>query len=111
MGCGTGEHALLAAGLGLDAWGVDTSPAAIGIAGRKAAERGLSARFTVHDAFDLPGLGERFDTVLDSGLFHVFSDEDRRGTPGASATWSRPAAGISCCAPATRSRQGSGRAG
>jgi hypothetical protein len=31
----------------------------------------------VHDALDLPGLGERFDTVLDSALFHVFSDEDR----------------------------------
>lgn len=77
VGCGTGEHALLAAGLGLDVWGVDTSPAAIGIAERKAAERGLSARFTVHDALDLPGLGERFDTVLDSALFHVFSDEDR----------------------------------
>jgi SAM-dependent methyltransferase len=77
VGCGTGEHALLAAARGLAAWGVDTSPAAIGIAERKAAERGLSARFAVHDALDLPALGERFDTVLDSALFHVFSDEDR----------------------------------
>jgi SAM-dependent methyltransferase len=77
VGCGTGEHALLAAAGGLDVWGVDTSPAAIGIAERKAAERGLSARFAVHDALDLPALGERFDTVLDCGLFHVFSDEDR----------------------------------
>ena len=25
----------------------------------------------------LPNLGEQFDTVLDSGLFHVFDDEDR----------------------------------
>jgi SAM-dependent methyltransferase len=77
VGCGTGEHALLAAARGLDAWGVDTSPAAIALAGHKAAERGLSARFSVHDALDLPALGERFDTVLDSALFHVFSDEDR----------------------------------
>jgi hypothetical protein len=25
----------------------------------------------------LPSLGEQFDTVLDSGLFHVFNDDDR----------------------------------
>jgi hypothetical protein len=25
----------------------------------------------------LPDLGKQFDTVLDSGLFHVFDDEDR----------------------------------
>lgn len=78
-GCGTGEHALLAAGLGLPALGVDMSPAAIEIARRKAAERGLEelARFEVRDALDLGSLGDRFDTVLDSGLFHVFGDEDR----------------------------------
>ena len=78
-GCGTGEHALLAASLGLPALGVDMSAAAIAIARRKAAERGLGehARFAVHDALDLGSLGERFDTVLDSGLFHVFDDEDR----------------------------------
>lgn len=78
-GCGTGEHVLLAAGLGLSALGVDTSPAAIGIARRKAAERGLRGRacFQVHDARDLGSLGGQFDTVLDSGLFHIFGDEDR----------------------------------
>jgi cyclopropane fatty-acyl-phospholipid synthase-like methyltransferase len=27
----------------------------------------------------LPDLGEQFDTVVDSGLFHVFGDEDRAG--------------------------------
>lgn len=77
VGCGTGEHALLAAGLGLPAVGVDASPAAIEIAGRKAAERGLQARFLLHDALDLAALGEQFDTVIDSGLFHVFTDQDR----------------------------------
>ncbi|HWG00838.1 MAG TPA: methyltransferase domain-containing protein [Trebonia sp.] len=77
VGCGTGEHALLAAGRGLAATGVDSSPTAIGIAARKAAERGLGVTFTVHDALDLGALGARFDTVLDSALFHVFSDADR----------------------------------
>jgi cyclopropane fatty-acyl-phospholipid synthase-like methyltransferase len=77
VGCGTGEHALLAAGLGLDATGVDAAPTAIRLAEGKARERGLQARFLVWDALDLPGLGEQFDTVLDCGLFHVFDDADR----------------------------------
>lgn len=77
VGCGTGEHALMAAGLGLPALGVDTSPTAIEIAGRKARERDLKARFVLHDALDLGALAEQFDTVIDSGLFHVFTDQDR----------------------------------
>jgi SAM-dependent methyltransferase len=76
-GCGTGEHVLMAAGRGLDATGIDAAPTAIAIAQRKAADRGLSARFLVWDALRLPELGEQFDTVLDSGLFHVFDDERR----------------------------------
>ena len=31
----------------------------------------------VWNALDLAALDERFDTVLDSGLFHVFDDDDR----------------------------------
>jgi SAM-dependent methyltransferase len=77
VGCGTGEHALLAASRGLSATGVDASPTAIARARRKAAERDLHVTFTVHDALDLGSLGERFDTVIDSALFHVFDDEDR----------------------------------
>jgi SAM-dependent methyltransferase len=76
-GCGTGEHALMAASLGLDAIGVDVSRKAIGLARRKAEDRGLAARFVVWDALDLPALGQRFDCVLDSGLFHVLDDADR----------------------------------
>ena len=76
-GCGTGEHALLAASLGCEALGVDSAPRAIALARAKAAERGLEARFEVWDALDLPGLGEQFDWVVDSGLFHVFDDTDR----------------------------------
>jgi cyclopropane fatty-acyl-phospholipid synthase-like methyltransferase len=45
---------------------------------RKAAERGLSATFLVKDALTLKDWPERFDSVIDSGLFHVFSDEDHR---------------------------------
>ena len=77
VGCGTGEHALMAATRGLDATGIDAVPRAINLAQRKARDRGLTARFLVWDALKLPDLGEQFDTVLDSGLFHVFDDEDR----------------------------------
>jgi len=76
-GCGTGEHALMAAALGLDATGIDGSPRAIDLARRKAAERGVDVRFLVADARGLGSLGEVFDTVIDSGLFHVFGDDDR----------------------------------
>jgi SAM-dependent methyltransferase/DNA-binding MarR family transcriptional regulator len=77
VGCGTGEHALLAAGLGLQATGIDAAPAAIAIAQGKARDRGLPARFLVWDALQLAALNEQFDTVLDCGLFHVFDDDDR----------------------------------
>jgi SAM-dependent methyltransferase len=76
-GCGTGEHALMAAAMGLETTGVDTSPTAVGLAEAKANARSLDVRFLVADALELPALGTRFDTVMDSGLFHVFDDESR----------------------------------
>jgi SAM-dependent methyltransferase len=76
-GCGTGEHALLAASRGLEAVGVDFAPTAIAVAEKKARDRGLDARFLVADALELGGLGEQFDTVVDCGLFHTFDDDGR----------------------------------
>jgi len=76
-GCGTGEHVLLVAARGAAAMGVDLSVVAIEKARGKAAERGLTARFEVADALHLERLGESFDTITDSGLFHVFDDADR----------------------------------
>ena len=77
VGCGSGEHALLAASLGLEATGIDVAAAAIERARQKAVQRGLEARFVVGNVLDLADLGEQFDTVLDSGLFHVLEDDDR----------------------------------
>ncbi len=77
VGCGTGENALLFAGRGHDVWGVDMVPFAISQARSKARDRGLGARFRVADALELEALDRTFDTVIDSGLFHVFSDDDR----------------------------------
>jgi SAM-dependent methyltransferase len=77
IGCGTGEHALMAAALGLPATGIDSSPRAIQLAERKAKERNLAPRFVVGDALELESRDERYDTVLDCGLFHVLDDDDR----------------------------------
>jgi cyclopropane fatty-acyl-phospholipid synthase-like methyltransferase len=77
-GCGTGDTALFFAGRGHKVTGIDFLDEPIRRAKRKAAERGLSVNFFVMDALALKDLPEVFDAVIDSGLFHVFSDEDRR---------------------------------
>ncbi len=76
-GCGTGEHVLMLAARGLESTGVDAAPRAIEVARAKATERGLPARFLVWDVLRLADLGEQFDTVIDSGLFHVLDDRRR----------------------------------
>jgi SAM-dependent methyltransferase len=77
-GCGTGENALFFAQQGHKVTGIDFLEEPITRARRKATVRGLSATFLVMDALALKDLPEVFDSVIDSGLFHVFSDEDRR---------------------------------
>jgi len=76
-GCGTGENALLLAAQGHPVLGVDFAADAIERAAAKAAHRGLPVEFLVADALDLAALGRTFDTVLDVGLFHTFSDAER----------------------------------
>ena len=77
-GCGPGDNALYFASRGHKVTGIDFLDEPITRAGRKATERGLSATFLVMDALALKDLPELFDNVIDGGLFHVFSDEDRR---------------------------------
>jgi SAM-dependent methyltransferase len=77
-GCGTGEHALFLASRGHRVVGIDFVPEAIRRARAKAAERGLLVDFQVKDATKLSEWGARFASVIDWGLFHVFSDDDRR---------------------------------
>jgi SAM-dependent methyltransferase len=89
-GCGTGEQALLAASSGADALGVDISPLAIEQARGKAASRGIKARFEVADALSLGDLGLSFDTIIDSGLFHVLDDDNRARYVSSLASVSRP---------------------
>lgn len=77
-GCGTGENALFFASRGQNVTGIDFLAGPIKLAKQKAAERGLTVTFLVMDALALKELPEGFDNVIDSGLFHVFSDDDRR---------------------------------
>lgn len=76
-GCGTGENALFFAARGCQVTGIDFLDTPIARARHKANTRGLQADFLVQDALTLPDWGARFDHVIDSGLFHVFSDADR----------------------------------
>ena len=57
---------------------------------RKAAERGLSATFRVQDALTLDKVKDRFNSAIDSGLFHVFSDADRKRYVDGLATVLKP---------------------
>lgn len=77
-GCGTGENALLFAGRGHKVTGIDFLAEPIKRAKQKGVERGLAATFLVMDALALKELPEVFDSVIDSGLFHCFSDDDRQ---------------------------------
>jgi cyclopropane fatty-acyl-phospholipid synthase-like methyltransferase len=77
IGCGTGEHALFFAGEGFEVWGIDSAPLAIQKAREKADKRELRVHFIVLNALELVRLDRKFDTAIDSGLFHTLSDEDR----------------------------------
>ncbi|WP_158880182.1 class I SAM-dependent methyltransferase [Amycolatopsis anabasis] len=76
LGCGTGEHTIHLSRLGYDVRGFDFSPRAVEQARANAAGRNVPARFEVADALHLPG-EPRFDTIVDSALFHIFDDVDR----------------------------------
>lgn len=86
LGCGTGEHTILLAGLGYDVLGADAAPTAVRRARERAAAAGVDARFVVADALAPAGLGP-FDTVVDSALFHLFDPADQ-------ARYARALAGI-----------------
>jgi SAM-dependent methyltransferase len=77
VGCGTGEHALLVASLGLPVLGVDVAETALAMARKKARDRGMVIEFVAADALHLDCLQRTFRTVLDCGLFHTFNAEER----------------------------------
>lgn len=74
-GTGPGHHAIHYASKGLSATGIDASPAAIERARQNAQKAGVTVDFQVADATKLEGLDGKFDTVVDTAFYHVFTDE------------------------------------
>src|ERR1700737_983406 len=68
---------MLGASHGAEAMGVDVAELAIERARAKAQQRGISAMFEVGDVLHLDRLRRQFDVITDSGVFHVFDDEER----------------------------------
>jgi SAM-dependent methyltransferase len=78
LGCGAGNYAIYLAGLGFDVTGVDSSPAAIKIAGENAKKRGVRCRFIVADLLgDLHEVTGTFDFAYDWEFLHHIFPEDR----------------------------------
>jgi len=83
-GCGEGAISLALVERGHTTVGLDMSPTAIELARREAQRRGLTnASFAVADISDFtaypPGSAGRFDTIVDSTLFHSMPVELRDG--------------------------------
>jgi SAM-dependent methyltransferase/predicted esterase len=77
LGCGTGENALFLASRGHEVRGIDFVEVAIQRAKAKAKDRELNDYFEIGDALKLSKGDRVFDSVVDCGLFHVFTDEER----------------------------------
>lgn len=79
-GCGHAELALALAADGYTVVGIDLSPTAIAAATKAAAERNLSnATFVQGDITAFTGFDGRFNTIIDSTLFHSLPVEGRDG--------------------------------
>jgi 2-heptyl-1-hydroxyquinolin-4(1H)-one methyltransferase len=79
-GCGEAALSMHLAALGHNTVGLDASPAAIELAKAEAAKRGLTnASFEVADISSFTGYDGRFNTIVDSTLFHSMPVELRDG--------------------------------
>jgi cyclopropane fatty-acyl-phospholipid synthase-like methyltransferase len=79
IGCGRGENAIMLAMNGCDVTGIDLSEDAISDAKAKAIERYVKVNFAVGNVLQMDRLfmEDEFDIVIDSGLFHVMTEEER----------------------------------
>src|SRR3954449_4974806 len=80
VGCGEAAVDLYLAERGFTTVGLDLSPTAIELAKAEAAKRGLTnASFAVADISAFTGYDGRFNTIVDSTLFHSIPVEAREG--------------------------------
>jgi len=80
VGCGEAAVDLFLAERGFTTVGLDLSPTAIDLARAEAAKRGLTnASFEVADISAFGGYDGRFNTIVDSTLFHSIPVELREG--------------------------------
>ncbi|GAA3530579.1 class I SAM-dependent methyltransferase [Amycolatopsis ultiminotia] len=77
IGCGLGDNAAFLASRGHRVTGLDGAPTALAEARARAAAKGLEITFEQADATRLDGYEGRFDTVLDSALYHCLDEETR----------------------------------
>jgi SAM-dependent methyltransferase len=100
IGCGLGDNAIFLASRGHSVTGLDGSPTAVERARSRAAQADLLApiagsagvTFDVADATDLAGYDGRFDTVVDSALYHCLDDEGRQAYAASLYRATRPGA-------------------
>ncbi|MEV6163373.1 class I SAM-dependent methyltransferase [Streptomyces sp. NPDC052052] len=89
-GCGLGDNCIFLASRGYRVTAVDAASAAIELATERAG--GADIEFAVADATSLTGFEDRFDTVLDSALFHTLDADGRRRYAAALHRAARPGA-------------------
>jgi SAM-dependent methyltransferase len=92
IGCGLGDNAIFLASRGYSVTALDGSPAAIELASTRAAEAGVKVTFAAADATNLTGYDGRFDTVVDSALYHCLDDDGRRAYAAGLHRATRPGA-------------------
>ncbi|MFI5612234.1 class I SAM-dependent methyltransferase [Amycolatopsis sp. NPDC051903] len=92
IGCGLGDNAAFLASRGLPVTGLDGAPSALEQARARAAAKGVDVTFAVADATKLEGWEGRFDTVLDSALYHCLTEPQRHEYLAALTRATRPGA-------------------
>lgn len=105
IGCGTGDLSLWLAERGCTVTGIDFLSWPIQRAKQKASDRGLTVNFLQMDALAIGQIPERFDSVTDCGLFHVFDDSSRAAYVAALSNLLEPGASLFVVLLQCRTRQ------
>jgi len=89
LGCGSGTNAIYLAEKGFDVTAMDIAPAALGVAGQKAAKAGVKVRWLLADVLAPPRL-EPFELIFDRGCYHGVRGQNAAGYVETVRRLSRP---------------------